>query len=373
MSQANTPALSLPSVVAVTRRVERAVATRGGDVVDRIVLNNRLGMEVSCLSYGGIIERICVPDRAGTIDDVVLGFDAIDDYFTDQCYFGALVGRYANRIAGARFQLDGGTYHLDRNDGANHLHGGARGFHTRIWSAALLGTDDGGGVRFMLTSPDGDGGYPGALSVTVTYTLTDTNALIVDYEASTDKATPFSVTQHSYFNLTGAKRDVLGHELTIPASRFTAVTADLIPTGEMRAVDGTPFDFRSPHAIGSRIALPDEQLSRGEGYDHNFVLAALASDVPQFAARLYEPDSGRQLDVLTTEPGIQLCSGNALHRGVRGKHNTVYADHSGVALETQHFPDAPNQPAFPSAILRPGERFRSRTIFQFSVDSRPMG
>lgn len=365
-------ALAVPESTpnAVTRRVEHGVATYDGEAVDRIILSNQRGMVVSCLSFGGIIERIIVPDRSGVGDDVVMGFDDIEDYFTDRCYFGALIGRYANRIGGARFHLDGKTYHLDPNDGANHLHGGAYGFHARVWSVSLLSESAGGGVQLTLRSPEGDGGYPGALTASVTYTLTESNELIVDYEAVTDRATPFSATQHSYFNLAGASRDVLEHELTIPASHFTPVTADLIPTGELRLVDGTPFDFRTPQRIGARIASHDEQLMRGEGYDHNFVLDTSDDRGPRLAARLYDPVSGRRLDVLTTEPGLQLCTGNALHRGVRGKHGVTYADHGGVALETQHFPDAPNQPGFPSAILRPGEHFHSRTIFQFSVDGR---
>ncbi len=360
-----------PDPTGVSRRVERDVAVHDGHPIHRIVLANHHGMTVSILTFGGIIESLSVPDRDGTIDDVVLGCPGVEDYFRDRHYFGALVGRYANRIAGAQFQLDGSTYHLEANDGTNHLHGGALGFHARAWTLVPPRANDSSSVCLTMRSPNGEGGYPGNLAVSVTYTLTATNALIVDYEATSDGATPFSPTQHSYFNLGGGSTtDILGHYLTIPASHFTPVTPALIPTGELRSVDGSAFDFRVAQPIGSRIESPDPQMHLGHGYDHNFALDTPRSDAPRLAARLYEPHTGRRLEVLTTAPGVQLCTGNALHQGVRGKHGIIYGHHAGVALETQHFPDAPNQSAFPSAILRPGERFVSRTVFQFSVEPR---
>lgn len=360
-----------PDGTGVSRRVERDVAKHDGHSIHRIVLANRRGMSVSVLTFGGIIESLSVPDRDGAIDDVVLGCPGIEDYFRDRHYFGALVGRYANRIAGAQFPIDGSTYQLEANDGANHLHGGAHGFHARAWTLVPPRGDDSGSVCLTMLSPDGEGGYPGNLAVSVTYTLTATSALIVDYEATTDSATPFSPTQHSYFNLSGGTApNILAHHLTIPAAHFTPVTPALIPTGELRSVEGSDFDFRVAQPIGSRIESTDPQMHLGHGYDHNFALDTAESDAPRLAACLFEPVSGRRLEVLTTAPGVQLCTGNALHQGVRGKHGIIYGHHAGVALETQHFPDAPNQSAFPSAILRPGERFLSRTIFQFSVEPR---
>lgn len=347
---------------------EPSVAVLDDKPVDRVVLTNASGMSVSVLSFGGIIERLMVPDRHGQYADVVMGFERVEDYFTDQCYFGALIGRYANRIAGARFRLDGMTFHLEPNDGTNHLHGGEHGFHTRVWRSETLANGEGVAVRLSMDSPDGDAGYPGAVRVAVTYTLTESNELIVDYHATTDRATPFSMTQHAYFNLAGAGHDILEHHLSIAASSFTPVTPDQIPTGELRDVAGTPFDFTTSQPIGARIDSVDEQLRFGDGYDHNFVLDHVANRLSQPVARLVDPRSGRRLDVLTTEPAMQVCTGNGLHRGVIGKQGIEYGRCSGIALETQQFPDAPNRSEFPSAILRPGEEFQSRTIFRFSTD-----
>ena len=339
-----------------------------GRVVDAITLSNGGRMHLRVLTFGGIIQSLHAPDRDGKLDDVVLGYDSLNDYVRDSRYFGAIVGRYANRIANARFTLDGQTFELPANDGPNHLHGGPEGFHRAVWTAEPFEQDAAAGVRLALTSPDGDSGYPGTLMVAVTYTLTDQNELIVDFAANTDRPTPVNLTQHSYFNLAGHDRgEVLGHQLVLAASRYTPVGATLIPTGELRDVTGTPFDFRHAATIGARIRDDDEQLRIGNGYDHNFVLDRAPNSAASLAARLCEPVSGRVLDVLTTEPGLQLYTGNGLDDRAVGKEWRVYGRYGGVALETQHFPDSPNQPGFPSAILRPGSELRSRTIFRFSA------
>jgi aldose 1-epimerase len=339
-----------------------------GRTIDAITLSNRSRMHLRVLTYGAIIQSLHVPDRDGKLDDVVLGYDTLADYVRDTRYFGAIVGRYANRIANARFMLDGATHQLPANDGPNHLHGGPDGFYRAVWSAEPFEDGTGAGVRLALTSPEGDSGYPGTLLVTVVYTLTEMNELIVDFSATTDRATPVNLTQHSYFNLAGHDRgEVLGHELMLAASRFTPVDRTLIPTGELRDVTGTPFDFRKSTAIGSRIRDADEQIVVGNGYDHNFVLDRAPNSAASLAARLCEPTSGRVMEVLTTEPGLQLYSGNGLDDRAVGKEWRVYGKYGGVALETQHFPDSPNHPDFPSCIVRPGAELRSRTIFRFST------
>ncbi|MGH7616970.1 MAG: aldose epimerase family protein [Gemmatimonadaceae bacterium] len=339
-----------------------------GRAVDAITLSNSARMHVRVLTYGAIIQSLYTPDRDGKLDDVVLGYDSIEEYARDTRYFGAIVGRYANRIAGARFTLDGVTYQLPANDGANHLHGGPNGFQRAVWTAEPFEDDGKAGVRLALTSPDGDAGYPGTLLATVTYTLTESNDIVVDFAASSDRPTPVNLTQHSYFNLAGHDRgDVLSHELTLAASRYTPVGATLIPTGELRDVSGTPFDFRKPTPIGARIRDADEQIRIGNGYDHNFVLDRAANGAASLAARLCEPVSGRVMEVLTTEPGLQLYTGNGLDGRAVGKEWRVYGQYGGVALETQHFPDSPNQPQFPSCIVRPGAERRSRTVFRFST------
>ncbi len=330
-------------------------------------LRNANGMEIEVAEYGGIILSLRVPDRGGRLEDVVLGFDSVDDYVADnRDYLGALIGRYANRIARGRFNLDGELYWLKANQGPHHLHGGRKGFDTKTWTAELR--DDGAGaVALSYTSPAGEEGYPGTLAVRVQYTITDQNRLVIDYHATTDAATPVNLTQHSYFNLSGDPgTDVLGHVVTLNADRFTPVDDTLIPTGELRSVEGTPLDFRRPTPLGARIDGPDEQLRYGAGYDHNFVLNEGPEDRPRLAARVYDPGSGRVLTVHTTEPGMQLYTGNHLD-GVAGKWGESYGPRSAVALETQHFPDSPNQPNFPSTILRPGEKLRSRTVYSFST------
>lgn len=339
-----------------------------GEAVTLYTLTNGKGMEMRVIDYGAIILSLTAPDADGRFDDVTLGYDSLSDYLDETPYFGAVIGRYGNRIAGGRFELDGVTYELAKNNGPNHLHGGVRGFDKVVWDAVPFEREDAVGLIFRRTSPDMEEGYPGNLSATVTYTLTDENEIVFDYEATTDEATPVNLTQHAYFNLAGdGERDILGHVLTINADHFTPVDSTLIPTGEIRPVEGTPFDFTEPTPIGARINQDNEQLRRGLGYDHNFVLNGSGEDSLVLAARLYEPTTGRVMEVLTTEPGVQFYSGNFLDGSLTGKNGAVYEHRYGLALETQHFPDSPNQPAFPSTILRPGETYRSTTVYRFSV------
>ena len=341
--------------------------TPSGEAVDLYTLTNARGMVVRAMTWGGIITSIETPDRAGRLGDIVLGYDSLAGYLKATPYFGAIIGRYGNRIGHAQFTLDGATYHLPANDGANTLHGGTVGFDKVVWEAETFRGDSGVGITFTHTSPDGDQGFPGKLEARVTYTLTDRNELIVDYRATTDKATPVNLTQHSYFNLAGdGAGDVLGHVLWLGADRFTPVDSTLIPTGALAPVAGTPFDFTTPTAIGARIAQDDEQLRRGRGYDHNFVLTRTGSGLVH-AARVVEPTTGRTLDVSTTEPGIQFYTGNFLDGSITGKGGHVYRHRNGFCLETQHYPDSPNQAAFPTTIVRPGETYTSRTVFTFGV------
>ena len=336
-----------------------------GAAVEIFTLRNAAGVEVRAISYGGIITFLRVPDRSGTFDDIVLGFDRLDGYLKDPPFFGAIIGRYGNRIAKGQFTLDGATYELATNNGPNHLHGGNKGFDKVLWTAAPV--EGKNAVTFTRTSPDGEEGYPGNLQVQVTYTLTDQNELIVDYRATTDKATVVNLTQHSYFNLAGqASGDILGHELMLNADRYTPVDGTLIPTGELAPVEGTPFDFRTPTAIGARIGDADPQLKNGQGYDHNWVLNR-SGDGLQLAARVVEPKTGRTLEVRTSEPGIQFYSGNFLDGTLTGKQGATYNHRTGFCLETQHFPDSPNHPNFPSTTLRPGEEYRTTTVFTFGV------
>lgn len=337
-----------------------------GTHVEQYTLSNSSGLRVKVLTYGAIISSLATPDRHGRLEDIVLGFSSLDGYLQNRRYFGAVVGRYGNRIANARFTLDGTVYKLAANNGPNHLHGGLVGFDKRVWAARPFQNDTGVGVTLSLTSPDGEEGYPGTLHATVTYTLTESNALIVEYEVTTDRATPQNLTQHSYFNLTGGRRDILGHVLTLNASHYTPVDATFIPTGEITSVEDTSFDFRSPTAIGASIAAPHVQLARAGGYDHNFVIDRTDSGLMK-AATVYEPESGRTLDVATTEPGVQFYSGNFLDGTATGKDGTIYRHRWGFCLETQHFPNSPNQPGFPSTILKPGDTYRSKTVFSFGT------
>jgi len=339
--------------------------------VEIFTLKNSHGMEVRTIPYGAIIVSIRVPDRAGRFDDVVIGHDRLEGYLTASRFFGAVVGRFGNRIAKGRFTLDGRTYELAVNNGPNHLHGGVKGFDKVVWQAEPFRAGGNSGVTYRYISADGEEGYPGRLNVRVTYTLTERNQVVVDYAATTDKATPINLTQHSYFNLAGdGVRDVLDHVVQINADRFTPVDATKIPTGELARVAGTPFDFRTPVRLGAQIAAAHPQLTIGGGYDHNFVLNRTGGGL-QWAARVFEPSTGRTLTVTTTEPGLQFNTANALDGTITGKSGHVYRARYGLCLETQHFPDSPNQPSFPSTILRPGQTFRSRTEFAFGVRKEP--
>lgn len=328
-------------------------------------LTNAHQIEVSVIAYGGIITAIRVPDRAGVLENVVLGFDDPDDYLTKNSYFGSLIGRYANRLANAQFTLNGRLYTITANDGKNALHGGVAGFDKRLWTV-----DDSereaGRLTLSYLSADGEEGFPGNLSVGVTYTLTDLNELIMDYTATTDQPTVVNLTNHSYFNLAGGA-SIEDHLLTIRADHYTPINAGLIPTGEVAPVAGTPFDFRNPTRIGAGLRDAHPQLLVGRGYDHNFVLTHQEVGGLELAARVHDPRSGRVLETWTTEPGIQFYSGNFLNGAVVGSGGKTYRQSDAFCLETQHFPDSPNQPDFPSTVLRPGETFTSRTIYKFGV------
>jgi aldose 1-epimerase len=337
----------------------------GGRAIEQFILTNRDGVELCAITYGGIITSIKTPDRDGALADIVLGFQTLEDYLGDHPYFGAIVGRYGNRIAHGQFTIDGDTFQLACNNGPHHLHGGRRGFDKGVWAAAPL--EGRNGVAFSYVSQDGEEGYPGTLTVMVTYELTNTCELIIDYDARTDRATHVNLTQHSYFNLAGeGSGSVLDQELMIAADRFTPADATLIPSGELARVDGTPFDFRKPARIGARIAADDAQIAHGHGYDHNWVLNGERTG-RNVIARLFDPSTGRTLEIATTEPGMQCYTGNFLDGTLIGKSGRAYMRHAGVCLETQHFPDTPNHPQFPTTLLRPGERYRSRTVFAFGV------
>jgi aldose 1-epimerase len=341
--------------------------TQDGRPITLYTLTNSHGLEVRTMNYGAIILSMRVPDRKGQLADIVLGHETLEGYIPNPPYIGALVGRYANRIANGTFTLDGKTYSLPKNDGPNTLHGGIkRTFDKVLWDGEPL---KGGktAVSFTYLSKDGEEGFPGNVKVNVAYTLNDENELVIDYEASTDKATPINLSQHSYFNLAGeGTSDILSHELMLNADRFTPVDKNLIPTGELRAVKGTPLDFTTPTKVGARIDDDYDQLVLGHGYDHNFVINR-KRDGMTLAARVYEPTSGRVLEVSTTQPAVQFYTGNFLDGTVTGKQGHVYKRRYGLCLETQHFPDSPNHPDFPSTILKPGETFRSKTVFKFST------
>lgn len=328
------------------------------------------GLELRATDHGGIILSLRVAARDGHLAEVVLGHDAPADYGDNPARLGAIIGRYANRIGGGRFTLDGETYTLATNAGPNHLHGGPHGFDRVRWAMEPLETAEGPGLSLRYVSPDGEEGYPGRLDVEVRYTVAAGRRVIIDYHATTDRPTPVNLTQHAYFNLADPGRgDVLDHELSLGADRFTPVDRALIPTGEIRPVAGTPFDFRRTTALGARIDGDDEQLRRANGYDHNFVLGPPGADGLRFAARVRAPTTGRVLEVRTTEPGVQLYTGNSLDQPGRG--GAHYGPRAGLALETQHFPDSPNQPSFPSTVVRPGTPYGSRTVWAFSVAEGP--
>jgi aldose 1-epimerase len=331
--------------------------------VNLFTLANESGFEVSITNYGGAITSIKVPDRKGNIADVVLGYETLDEYIQNPRYFGCLVGRHANRIAQGRFSLNGEQYQLAQNNGSNHLHGGNKGFDKVVWSAEEKSDGEDAVLELKYFSRDGDENYPGNLSVEVRYVLGKDNALRIEYAASTDKDTIVNLTNHSYFNLAGGG-DILHHELLLNAKSFTPVSKDLIPTGEIRQTEGTPMDFIVAKPIGAEINEPYDQLGFTGGYDHNFVLND-SQKLMKLAAVLSEPESGRQLRILTTEPGIQFYSGNFLDGSLRGKGGVVYEKYAGLCLETQHFPDAPNHENFPTTVLRVGEKYEHKTIFEF--------
>ena len=360
-----------PSAAAVGRpfifREEFGTAA-DGSAVEIFSLKNSGGMEARIMTYGGIVVSLNVPDREGKFDDVVLGFDSLAEYERHHAYFGALIGRYANRIANAQFALDGAVYQLAANNGANHLHGGRQGFDRRIWTARPSDREQGAALELRYFSPDGEEGYPGNLDVKVCYTLTESNELKIEYWAVTDRDTIINLTNHSYFNLSGAgAASILDHELFINADRFTPTDNTSIPLGELRPVDGTPFDFRQRCGIGSRIDADNEQLRFANGYDHNWVLNKTENEL-SLAASVFEPTSGRRMDVETTEPGIQFYSGNHLDASIKGKGGREYPFRSGLCLEAQHFPDSPNQPDFPTTVLRPAEEYLQTTVYRFSVE-----
>lgn len=342
--------------------------TEKGTPVDLYTLTNANGMEVQITNYGGIVTSLKVPGREGQLEDVVLGFNSLDKYLKGHPYFGAIVGRYANRIGNGEFSLDGTTYTLARNDGPNHLHGGQQGFDKVVWDAEKGVGDNGAYLKLSYLSSDGEEGYPGNLSVTVTYTLTKDNSLRIDYAAGTDEPTVLNLTNHSYFNLAGAGNgNVLDHEVMLNADRFTPVDSTLIPTGELQSVEDTPLDFTKATRVGARIESNHQQMRYAGGYDHNFVLNRSNNTELALAARVYEPTSGRVMEVLTTQPGIQFYSGNFLDGSLTGKNGQTYNHRYGFCLETQHFPDSPNQENFPSVTLGPDEKYQQTTIYKFDV------
>jgi len=339
------------------------------DSIKLYTFTNSSGMQVKITNYGAIVTSIIVPDRGGKLGDVALGYNRVEDYINavDKPYFGAIVGRYGNRIAKGEFTIDGEVYTLAVNNGENHLHGGVIGFDKVVWDANLVGGDGWTGLELKYVAKDKEEGYPGNLSIKVTYKLTNNNELIVEYHATTDKATPINLTQHTYFNLKGeGEGTILDHELMINAKKYTPVDEGLIPTGDMPEVAGTPFDFTAPKPIGRDIEQENEQLTFGLGYDHNYVLEKGDGGMT-LAARVHEPTSGRVMEIRTTEPGIQFYCGNFLDGRLKGKAGKPYVHRGGFCLETQHYPDSPNQPNFPSCILRPGDEYKTTTVFKFSA------
>lgn len=335
-----------------------------GTPVTLYTLSNGKGAVMKVMNYGGIIQSLIVPDRNGNPIDVALGFDSLSAYEAGHPFFGALVGRYGNRIAKARFSLDGKEYQLAKNNNGNHLHGGDKGFDKVYWKIEETTADNGVAIKLSYTSKDMEEGYPGNLAVEVVYTLTDDNAVRFDYKATTDKNTIVNLTQHAYFNLSGGQSDILDHVMKINADRFVAVDDELIPTGTLEPVEGTPLDFRTPTPIGERINDPHQQMQYGKGYDHCYVLNG---EGMKQAAVVYSPKSGIEMTVETTEPGVQLYTGNFLDGSLTGKNHVVYNHRSGFCLETQHFPDSPNQETFPSVVLRPGETYKTTTVYKFGV------
>ncbi|MGO3421413.1 MAG: aldose epimerase family protein [Pseudoalteromonas distincta] len=334
--------------------------------INQVTLTNSNGVSVDVINYGGIITRIETPDSNGNMGNIVLGLDNLEDYTNATTYFGAIIGRFGNRIANGKFSLNGTDYQLATNDGDNHLHGGVQGFDKKVWTMVPFSTENSAGVTLSLVSPDGDQGYPGELTTQVTYTLTNKNTLDMQFVAKTNKPTIINMTQHSYFNLAG-KGDILDHQMQINSNAITPVDGGLIPTGELMQVAGTPFDFRNPKAIGKEINIDDEQLKLGKGYDHNFVLKNKPNHDLIEAANVYEPSSGRTLTMYTEEPAVQFYSGNFLDGSSKQASGLVHKLRSGFCLEPQHFPDAPNQPTFPSTTLLPGEVYSTRIVYEFGT------
>jgi len=335
--------------------------TKDSTEIYLFTLKNDQGMVAKITNYGGILTELFVPDKYGNFEDVVLGFDNLKDYLGDHPHFGGTIGRFANRIAKGKFSIDGKEYTLAQNNGENHLHGGIEGFDRKVWNAEPVETEKGPALKLSYLSKDMEEGYPGNLNVTVTYTLTNDNALKIDYEAITDKACPINLTHHSYFNLTAFRQDVYGHEVMIDADRYVIVNENLIPTGDLPAVKGTLMDFTTPMKIGARI---DDIPGVPGGYDHCYVVNKEAGEL-KLIAKVTEPESGRVMEVYSTEPGVQLYTGNFLDGSNIGKNDIVYQKHYGLCLETQHFPDSPNQPDFPSTILKPDEKYTQTTIYKF--------
>ncbi|HSF90257.1 MAG TPA: aldose epimerase family protein, partial [Saprospiraceae bacterium] len=341
--------------------------TPSGDEVTEFTLTNGHGIELKVINYGCTITSLKVPDRHGVFADIVLGYDDLEGYLQSNAYIGCVVGRFANRIAHGKFSLEGKEYKLAQNLPPHHLHGGVKGFSHAVWAAEEIDAEDGVGIRFRHMSPDGDEGYPGNLQLEVTYMLGDDDTLSFAYHASTDQPTIINLTQHTYFNLHGNNTSILDHQLMIHADHFLPVDETMIPTGEIRKVDGSPFDFRTPKEVGRDIGEDDIQLAIGHGYDHCWVFNHPSGEL-QHAATLYDPSTGRKMDVYTTEPGMQLYTANFLQSKKAGKNKIALAPRSGLCLETQHYPDSPHQPGFPSVVLRPGDEFRSKTLLKFSME-----
>jgi len=357
-----------PSKKAEPSLVETAFGTlEDGGKVTLFTLTNPSGAEARIINYGAIVVSLKVPDRQGKPRDIVLGYDDLAGYVKDKNFFGSTVGRFGNRIGAGKFTLDGKSYQLDLNDGPNHLHGGAHGFYKKLWQAEPVKSKEGSGVKLTYVSKDGEEGYPGTVTLTVTYTLTRDSGLRIDYRGTTDKPTILNPTNHSYFNLSGdPTQTILGEDLTIDADKTTPVGAGLIPTGKLADVAGTPMDFRKATKIGARIDVKDAQLELGKGYDHNWVLRGYTKKVRK-AAELYDPTSGIVMQILTDQPGLQFYSGNFLNGTIHGKNGVVYQHRTAVCLEAQLFPDAPNHSNFPSAVLRPGQTYTQTTVYQFST------
>lgn len=365
-------AMAVVSCSTETRVSDKASVTKetfgtmpDGTAVDQFTLVNKNNLEVKVITYGGIITSLKVPDREGKFKDIVLGYDNLESYLKSTPYFGAIIGRYGNRIADGKFKLDDTEYTLAANNGRNHLHGGVKGFDKVVWKGEPISEKDGVGLKLTYTSPDMEEGYPGNLKVTVIYTLTDDNTLTFDYTATTDKKTVVNLTNHSYYNLTGVKEDILNHEVQINATNYLPVDSTLIPTG-VEPVAGTPFDFTSAKKIGKEINEDNAQLKNGLGYDHCWVLKE-GKDSLNFAASVYEPTSGRVMEIYTTEPAIQFYTGNFLNGSNIGKDSVVYNYRTGLCLETEHYPNSPNQPDFPSVVLNPGEEYHTTTVTRFLV------